>query len=280
MGDSPKGEYMPGNKTIVQVLGTSLLCLCLTGCFQEEFLVQEESSNLMLQEEMVQSAQEMDLEAQKQKEKEESQIIEIPEEETVTKDIVVHICGAVNQPGVYYLKENQRLFEGIEKAGGFRDDASEDYLNQAMVLEDGMKIIVPTKDEMEQIRRREAWGEQNPNQEISQQEQATAKEEEYIMRVDSSEDAALESGYLQKKDQQKQGDVKESGKENTKVDLNTADEALLCTLPGIGESRAKSIIAYRKENGPFRKPEDVMNVSGIKEAAYEKIKDFIMVMEE
>ena len=62
-----------------------------------------------------------------------------------------------------------------------------------------------------------------------------------------------------------------------KVDINRADEALLCTLPGIGESRAKSIIKYREENGYFQAPEDIMKISGIKEAAYEKIKDYITV---
>ena len=89
----------------------------------------------------------------------------------------------------------------------------------------------------------------------------------------------VESGYLQKKDMQKKTDkeVNVSGEENKKVNLNTADESLLCTLPGIGESRAKSIIAYRQEHGPFQKPEDVMKVSGIKQAAYEKIKEYVTV---
>ena len=62
-----------------------------------------------------------------------------------------------------------------------------------------------------------------------------------------------------------------------KIDLNTADKALLCTLPGIGESRAESIMAYRQKHGDFQKIEDVMKVSGIKEAAYEKIKDYVTV---
>ena len=65
--------------------------------------------------------------------------------------------------------------------------------------------------------------------------------------------------------------------ETGKIDLNTADEALLCTLPGIGESRAKSIIAYRSEHGAFKRIEDVMQVSGIKEAAFEKIKEYVTV---
>ncbi|MBR1771446.1 MAG: ComEA family DNA-binding protein [Lachnospiraceae bacterium] len=62
-----------------------------------------------------------------------------------------------------------------------------------------------------------------------------------------------------------------------RVNINTADEALLCTLPGIGEARAQAIIAYRNEQGAFRKVEDIMQVSGIKEAAFEKIRELITV---
>lgn len=61
------------------------------------------------------------------------------------------------------------------------------------------------------------------------------------------------------------------------VNINTADVATLCTLPGIGESRAQDIISYREANGSFASCEDIMKVSGIKTAAYEKIRDKITV---
>lgn len=61
------------------------------------------------------------------------------------------------------------------------------------------------------------------------------------------------------------------------VNINTADVAALCTLPGIGESRARDIISYREANGGLGACEDIMKVSGIKTAAYEKIKDKITV---
>lgn len=62
-----------------------------------------------------------------------------------------------------------------------------------------------------------------------------------------------------------------------KININTATAAELMTLSGIGESRASDIIAYREENGGFQSIEDIMNVSGIKEATFEKIKDQITV---
>lgn len=61
------------------------------------------------------------------------------------------------------------------------------------------------------------------------------------------------------------------------VNINTADAAALCTLPGVGESRAADIIAYREANGGFGSCEDIMKVPGIKNAMYEKIRDKITV---
>ena len=61
------------------------------------------------------------------------------------------------------------------------------------------------------------------------------------------------------------------------VNLNRATEAELMTLSGIGESKAKEIIRYRESRGGFQKPEDLMNIPGIKEGVYNKIRDQITV---
>ena len=61
------------------------------------------------------------------------------------------------------------------------------------------------------------------------------------------------------------------------ININEAMLEELITLPGIGETRASSIISFREKNGPFDKIEDIMNVSGIKEAAFEKIQAYITV---
>ena len=61
------------------------------------------------------------------------------------------------------------------------------------------------------------------------------------------------------------------------INLNTASKEELMTLPGIGEAKADAIIRYRTEYGAFAHIEEVMNISGIKEAAFEKIKDLIAV---
>lgn len=64
---------------------------------------------------------------------------------------------------------------------------------------------------------------------------------------------------------------------SNKVNINTATKEELMTLRGIGEARATDIIAYREKHGRFDKIEDIMNISGIKQSAFEKIKDDITV---
>lgn len=61
------------------------------------------------------------------------------------------------------------------------------------------------------------------------------------------------------------------------VNINKASKEQLMTLPGIGESRAEQIIQYRETNGPFGDIGDIMKISGIKEAAFTKIKEYICV---
>ena len=69
----------------------------------------------------------------------------------------------------------------------------------------------------------------------------------------------------------------EEKEDDGRVDLNTADIQELMGIPGIGEAKAKSIIAYREQNGSFQSAEDVMKITGIKEGLYSRMKDYITV---
>ena len=151
---------------------------------------------------------------------------------TSAPTVYVHICGAVERPGVYQVEEGSRVYQVVEEAGGFLEEAAADYLNMADAVSDGMKLVVPYADELEAG---QAYGETG---------QAAAG-------------------------------VSASGP--AKINVNTADKAALMTLKGIGESRAEDIIRYREQNGGFQKIEDIMNVSGIKDASFEKIRDDITV---
>lgn len=153
----------------------------------------------------------------------------------------VHVCGAVKSPGVYFMEPDARVYQAVEKAGGFEPEADKDYLNLADALFDGMKIYVPTRAEVE------AGGEIRWK----------------------------EPGSSGRETPEKSGSKEQGG--SFLININTADEAELCTLPGVGSSKAKSIIAYREKNGAYRKIEDIMNVEGIKDGVFQKIKDSITV---
>ena len=73
--------------------------------------------------------------------------------------------------------------------------------------------------------------------------------------------------------------IPQEGEEQSlqKIDINRAEPWLLEALPGIGEVLAQRIVDYRSENGPFRRIEDLLKVSGIGEATFEQIKDYITV---
>ncbi|MCI8470248.1 MAG: hypothetical protein HFJ35_01940 [Clostridia bacterium] len=134
--------------------------------------------------------------------------------------------------------------------GGVREDASLEDINLAYKLEDGMKIHIPTKQERENV-----------------EETNTTQEDKTESYVTTSSGVASNNESIENK----------TNIQNTKVNINTATQTQLETLPGIGPSTAMKIITYRNEKGKFSKIEDIKEVSGIGEAKWEKIKDFITV---
>ena len=165
-----------------------------------------------------------------------------------TKTLVVHICGAVSAPGVYELPAGSRIIDAVEAGGGFLPEAEEACCNLAEEIVDGCQIYIMTKSEScaDGQTEKKAGIQTSPDSDM----QTTDR------NVRSNSAPALENGL---------------------VNLNTADIAALMTLPGIGESRAKAIISYREQHGAFAKIEDIMKISGIKQAAFSKIKDKITV---
>lgn len=159
---------------------------------------------------------------------------------TVTENTVIYVdvTGAVKAPGVYTLPAGSRVFEAIALAGGAREDASLENLNQAGILQDGQQIRVYTEEEAAQMAQQGS-----------------------LPSLPGAETAAGQK----------------EGQEASKVNINTAGKDELMTLTGIGETRAEAILAYRQETGGFQAPEDLMQVEGIKEKTFEKLKDQITV---
>ena len=72
-------------------------------------------------------------------------------QEEITTTIFVHVCGAVVNEGVYELPSGSRVYEALEKAGGLLPNAATTEINQAELLDDGMKLYVPTIEEIEKL---------------------------------------------------------------------------------------------------------------------------------
>ncbi|MCR5102067.1 MAG: ComEA family DNA-binding protein [Butyrivibrio sp.] len=161
-------------------------------------------------------------------------------EETRPQNVIVHVCGAVKLSGVYELPQDSRVIDAVNAAGGFSQDADMSFINQASIITDGMKIQIPTIEET-------SIDESAPK-ELS---------ESLFLTTDEASSPNEEKSKL--------------------VNINTADADELCSIPGIGNSRAESIIQYRQEHGNFSKIEDIMQVSGIKDKFFEKIKEHITV---
>lgn len=182
---------------------------------------------------------------------------EQPADSTV---IWVHVCGAVRKAGVYELPAGSRVFEAVQEAGGFAADADEGYVNQAQRLSDGAKLVIPTVEQVE-----EAAGDSRTEAgRIGIVEQAGVQEAGYGVSAAGTGDSDGRTDPV-------------SVSADGRININTAPEAQLCEIPGIGATRAAAIAAYRQEHGGFSSIEEIMNVSGIKEGTYAKIKDRITV---
>ena len=171
---------------------------------------------------------------------------------STSDEIPVYLCGAVRSPGIYRTSRGVYLYEVIDMAGGLLPEAAAEYINLVFELNDAVSIYIPTVEEMQSY----LDGQQTANSEY------------------------LRNGLLTGiwgTDQTGTTDAGDSGQAAAQVNINTADQAALETLPGIGAATAKAIIAYREKTGGFNSIEDIMNVAGIKEGRFEAIRDLIVV---
>lgn len=171
-----------------------------------------------------------------------NEITEIVEE---IKRIVVDVAGEVKKPGVIEIDEGSRIKDAIELAGGVTNKADTSDMNLAYKLEDGMKIKVPSK-----------------------------KAKEANIEKDTDTYVSTDAGSGVKTQESRTSNASNKAKV---ININTASQAELETLPGVGSATASKIIKYRDEKGKFKKKEDIKNVSGIGDSKYEKLKNYIKV---
>lgn len=187
-----------------------------------------------------------------------------PDAPPAVEDIVVHVTGAVKKPGVYHLPVGSRGEDALTQAGGVTKDANVDALNLAAKLEDGSQLYVPTrKEEPKALAQKEYEAGNAPvvvsaTPEPSKPAHGAAKPAAH---------SAHSSGSSAKLTDPSQG----------MVNINKAGEEELQRLPGIGPAMAARVIAYRQESGGFQTPEDLMNVKGIAEKKFAKLKPLVKV---
>lgn len=164
---------------------------------------------------------------------------EIKQEESNSKKVIVDIKGMINNPGVYEVDSNLRVNDVIELAGGLKEGADTSNINLAKLVSDEMTIIIYSTEEVLEKFKQEVCICNCP----------------YIQN-----DACINSNN-----------------DSNLININTAGIEELTTLTGIGDVKAEAIIKYRSEVGKFKTKEELLNVEGIGEALFEKIKDNITV---
>ena len=138
--------------------------------------------------------------------------------------VVVDIKGEVQEPGIYEMNGENRIYNAIEEAGGFTSEADDTQVNLAQRLQDEMIVLVPKQGE-------------DPSE---------------VANVDSVSNEGM-------------------------VKINYATQEEIETLNGIGPSKAEAIIQYREENGMFKQPEDLLEISGIGDKTLENLREQIVI---
>lgn len=201
------------------------------------------------------------------------------------QEICVHVCGAVQEPGVYVLPAGSRVYEAVRAAGGFTEAADKDYVNQAQQLPDAVQLVIPTVEQVETLARengassdtadeQNAKGAENGETSGSAGTLAQAAGSSLRIGILAQENTALREGAGAQSETT--GGISAASADG-RININTASEAQLCEIPGVGAARAAAIAAYRQEHGYFSSIEDIMKVSGIKQGAFDKMKDSITV---
>ena len=167
--------------------------------------------------------------------------------------IYVYVTGQVKIPGVVILNKGSRIIDAITAAGGITEKANTTKVNLVYVLEDGMKVNVPSNDDLKK----------DSNFEYITKESGEGAGDANNLNIDSNS-----SGTSSNTKRERTSSI---------VNINTATQTELETLPGIGPSTALKIINDRKENGKFSSIEDLKNVNGIGDNKFEALKKYITV---
>lgn len=169
--------------------------------------------------------------------------------------VAVHVVGAVNRPGVYWLPQGARVTEAIAQAGGFRGDAEMSSVNMAAFVEDGRQINVASIGA--------ATSAASPAAHLSPPAPAPAPQ---LTPVAGKAPSPAQSSSGHSLDTLP----------NQAISLSTASPAELAALPQVGETLALNIVYYRNQHGPFRSVSDLLKVPGFGEHRLEAVRPYVV----
>lgn len=170
------------------------------------------------------------------------EVISVIETEPIEEEasLLVDVKGAVKKPGVYEVTNDTIVNDCIKLAGGLKSDADTNTINLSKKVVNEMVIYIPEKEEVK-------------------------------------ESPPLNDAVIDNTPIIGTGTEENNPSSDKKININTATLSELQELDGIGESKAQSIIDYRNEVGLFKDINELMNVSGIGETVFAKIKDNITI---
>ena len=162
------------------------------------------------------------------------------------REVVVHVAGAVNAPGVYRLKPTARVIDAVNAAGGVTASADTAAVNLALPLLDAEQVYIPTRS--------------------SKKPHTTVAVQRKLPATPSAPSSTVVTAIV---------GATESSVKSALVNINTATALELEALPSVGPSTAKAIVSFRTKNGPFGKAEDLLKVPGIGDGKLAAMKPFV-----
>ena len=180
------------------------------------------------------------------------------QKEEAAATIKVYVSGAVHNPGLHDIAPDSRAVDAIAAAGGMTEEANKDRVNLAKICKDGMQINVPrlSAKELRRLRMERSVGTVSTESAVYV---PAAAESSYASSADGTYSAAAGT---------------ESAAYGGVIHLNSASAAELEELPGVGEVTAQRIVEYRAQHG-FSRIEDIMNVKGIGQAKFNKMRPYL-----
>jgi competence protein ComEA len=178
--------------------------------------------------------------------------------EEFVREVAVEVSGEVRNPGVYLFQNSPALKEVIERAGGLRETAEFDTFSSSEILETGTLLTVTKESsQIRPLRPGPESGFEGRHPPLSKGEHRKIKHGEIKIRIGRMAANKLLVFSIP-------------------LDLNQVSTEDLCLIPGIGESLAREVIAYRERRRGFRSVEELKNIKGIGERKYQHLKEFFI----